>query len=94
MWKAQKTPAGDQLRVYNGVYLTNWKLGHRDEAADAFGRVVDYGLQAHNTLGVKILFRPGSTAFAVTDTQVAGSYDMWLREVANHGAGAIRVVCR
>ena len=82
--EAQKTPAGDQLRVYNGVYLTNWKLGHRDEAADAFGRVVDYGL-AHNTLGVKILFRPGSTAFA-TDTQVAGSYDMWLREVANHSA--------
>jgi outer membrane protein OmpA-like peptidoglycan-associated protein len=34
---------------------------------------------------VKILFRPGSTAFA-TDTQVAGSYDMWLREIANHSA--------
>jgi len=82
--EAQKTPAGDQLRVYNGVYLTNWKLGHRDEAADAFGRLVEYGL-AHNTLGVKILFRPGSTAFA-TDTQVAGSYDMWLREIANHSA--------
>jgi len=82
--EAQKTPAGDQLRVFNGVYLTNWKLGHHDEAADAFGRVVDYGL-AHNTLGVKILFRPGSTALA-TDTQVAGSYDMWLREIANHSA--------
>ena len=59
---AEKTPAGNQLRVFNGLYLTNWKLGHRDQAADAFGRVVDYGL-ANNALGVKILFRPGSTAF-------------------------------
>ena len=42
---AEKTPAGNQLRVYNGLYLTNWKLGHRDQAADAFGQVVDYGLE-------------------------------------------------
>ena len=58
---AEKTPAGNQLRVYNGLYLTNWKLGQRDQAEDAFGRVVDYGLD-NNALGVKILFRPGSTS--------------------------------
>ena len=39
--------------------------------------VVDYGL-AHNTLGVKILFRPGSTAFEA-EAQTTGPYDMWLR---------------
>ena len=59
---AEKTPAGNQLRVYNGLYLTNWKLGHRDQAEDAFGHVVDYGLD-NNALGVKILFRPGTTSF-------------------------------
>jgi outer membrane protein OmpA-like peptidoglycan-associated protein len=81
---AQKTPAGNQLRVYNGVYLTNWKLGRRDQAAEAFGSVVEYGL-ANNTLGVKILFRPGSTALG-TDQQTAGPYDMWLRQIADHSA--------
>jgi outer membrane protein OmpA-like peptidoglycan-associated protein len=81
---AQRLPAGDQLRVYNGIYLTTWKLGHHDEAADAFGRVVDYGL-AHNTLGVKILFRPGSTAFEAA-AQTTGSYNMWLRQIADHSA--------
>ena len=57
---AEKTPAGNQLRVFNGLYLTNWKLGHRDQAEEAFGHVVDYGLE-NNALGVKILFRPGTT---------------------------------
>jgi outer membrane protein OmpA-like peptidoglycan-associated protein len=81
---AEKTPAGNQLRVFNGLYLTNWKLGHRDQAADAFGQVVDYGL-ANNALGVKILFRPGSTAFDA-EAQTAGPYDMWLRQIADHAA--------
>jgi outer membrane protein OmpA-like peptidoglycan-associated protein len=46
--------------------------------------VVDYGL-AHNTLGVKILFRPGSTAFEAA-AQTTGSYNMWLRQIADHSA--------
>lgn len=29
---ASKTPAGDQLRVYNGLYRASWSLGRRDEA--------------------------------------------------------------
>jgi outer membrane protein OmpA-like peptidoglycan-associated protein len=81
---AATTPAGNQLRVYNGLYLTNWKLGHRDQAEEAFGRVVDYGL-ANNALGVKILFRPGSTGFE-NDPQTSGQYDMWLRQIANRSA--------
>jgi outer membrane protein OmpA-like peptidoglycan-associated protein len=81
---AAKTPAGNQLRVYNGLYLTNWKLGHRDQAEEAFGRVVDYGL-TNNTLGVKILFRPGSTGFE-SDPQTSGPYDMWLRQIASRSA--------
>jgi outer membrane protein OmpA-like peptidoglycan-associated protein len=81
---AEKTPAGKQLRVYNGLYLTNWKLGRRDAAEEAFGRVVDYGLN-NNELGVKILFRPGSTSFD-TAQQSTGPYDMWLRQIASHAA--------
>ena len=81
---AEKTPAGSQLRVYNGLYLTEWRLGHREAAAEAFGRVAEYGLK-NNTLGVKILFRPGSTAFE-TDPGVNSPYDMWLRQIATHSA--------
>jgi outer membrane protein OmpA-like peptidoglycan-associated protein len=77
---AERTPAGNQLRVYNGLYLTNWKLGRREPAADAFGRVVDFGLQ-NKSLGVKILFRPGSTAL---DASQASPYDMWLKQIARH----------
>jgi outer membrane protein OmpA-like peptidoglycan-associated protein len=81
---AEKTPFGKQLRVYNGLYLTNWKLGHREQAAEAFGGVVEYGLK-NNSLGVKILFRPGSTALA-DDPRLASPYDMWLHEIAVHSA--------
>ena len=87
---AEKTPAGNQLRVYNGLYLTNWKLGQRDQAAEAFGRVVDYGLD-NNALGVKILFRPGSTVASTSDPQTSGPYDMWLRQIA--GRSASRNAC-
>jgi outer membrane protein OmpA-like peptidoglycan-associated protein len=81
---AEKTPAGNQLRVYNGLYLTNWQLGNRGQAETAFGRVVDYGLDT-SALGVKILFRPGSTSFD-TAQETTGPYAMWLRQIATHSA--------
>ncbi len=81
---AQNTPAGNQLRVYNGIYLTNWMLRRRGEAEEAFGRLVDYGLD-NKTLGMKILFRPGSTSFDSTQ-QTTGPYDMWVRQIATHSA--------
>ena len=81
---AQKTPAGAQLRVYNGLYLTYAKLGRRPEMDRAFGELVDYGL-ANDRLAVKLLFRVGSTAF-VADRQVSGPYDMWLSQIASHSA--------
>jgi outer membrane protein OmpA-like peptidoglycan-associated protein len=89
---AQKTPFGNQLRVYNGLYLANWKLGRRGPAEEAFGQVVAYGLQ-NGSLGVKILFRPGSTALA-NEPQGANPYDMWLREIAvnsNRGNACLQV---
>jgi outer membrane protein OmpA-like peptidoglycan-associated protein len=75
---AKSSPAGDQLRVYNGLYLTNSKLGARQQAEDAFIGLVDYGLET-NRLGVKFLFRPGSTGFAFEGNS---DYVMWLHDIA------------
>jgi hypothetical protein len=83
---ARATPAGDQSRTYNGLYLAHMKLRQRAEAEAAFGNVVDFGLR-NNRLGVKLLFRPSSTAFAPEGNE-GGVYDMWLREIAAHGERA------
>jgi outer membrane protein OmpA-like peptidoglycan-associated protein len=78
---ARKTPAGDQLRVYNGIYLSLTKLGRGTQAAAAFGDLVDYGLRTRR-LAVKILFRPGSVRFA-SEAAFSATYDSWLQQIAN-----------
>ena len=82
----QRTSGGDQFRVYNGIYLANWKLGRRNEADAAFGRIVDFGL-ARRRLAVKFLFRPGSTSF-VSDARIAGAYPLWLKSIASRAQSA------
>lgn len=79
---ALRTTGGDQLRAYNGIYLTNWKLGRRNAAIQAFGQIVDYGLK-NKRLAVKFLFKPGSTAFW-PDPQVSKPYGVWLKQIATH----------
>ncbi|MEO7055349.1 MAG: OmpA family protein [Caldimonas sp.] len=79
-------PAGEQLRVMNGIYLTSAKLGRSQEAEQAFGRVVALGI-AYNQLGVKFLFNPGSTDFW-SDSKVSGTYPMWLRQIARESTSA------
>jgi outer membrane protein OmpA-like peptidoglycan-associated protein len=81
---ASKTPAGDQLKTYNGIYLTYWKLHQNTEAATAFGNVVAYGLK-RNRLAVKFLFDPGSTRF-VQDPQISGQYGVWLQQISQQTA--------
>jgi tetratricopeptide (TPR) repeat protein len=83
---ALATPAGEQMRVLNGIYLTNVKLGRMAEAEQAFGRVVALGI-AYNELGVKFLFNPGGTEFW-SDPKVSGAYGMWLRQIAKEGTHA------
>jgi outer membrane protein OmpA-like peptidoglycan-associated protein len=78
---ALAAPSGKQLRVYSGLYLSNWRLGRRDAAAQAFGQIVDQGLETKR-LGVKFLFRPGSTAFLVEPGASGPPYDIWLKTVA------------
>ncbi|MEO8060294.1 MAG: OmpA family protein [Burkholderiales bacterium] len=79
-------PGGEQLRVLNGIYLANTKLGRTAEAELAFGKVVAYGI-GYNQLGVKFLFNPGSTVFW-SDPKVSGPYVMWLRQIAKEGTAA------
>jgi outer membrane protein OmpA-like peptidoglycan-associated protein len=75
-----RQPGGDQLRVYQGIYLAASKLGRKEDAAQAFNRIIDFGL-AQNQLGVKFLFRPGSTLF-LPDPQISGAYPQWLTQLS------------
>ena len=83
---ALATQHGEQMRVLNGIYLTNWKLGRTSEAEQAFGKVVALGI-AYNELGVKFLFNPGGTEFW-SDPKVSGGYGMWLRQIARESTAA------
>lgn len=77
---AQSTPAGNQLKTYNGLYLTHSKLHQNVQAAAAFGDLVAYGLK-HDRLAVKFLFQSGSTRF-YPDPNVSGQYDLWLQQIS------------
>jgi outer membrane protein OmpA-like peptidoglycan-associated protein len=81
---AHKAEAGDQLRVYNGIYLSLMKLGKADQAQDAFKDLVDFGLR-NKRLAVKFTFRPGSVRFT-NDVKSSSMYDMWLREIASEAS--------
>jgi outer membrane protein OmpA-like peptidoglycan-associated protein len=90
---ALKTPGGEQLRVLNGIYLANFKLHRTKPAMEAFGKVVDYGLNG-DKLAVKFLFRPGSTQF-INDRSVRAPYDSWIEKLAERTAakqGCLEVV--
>jgi outer membrane protein OmpA-like peptidoglycan-associated protein/uncharacterized lipoprotein YmbA len=77
---AGAVPAGDQLRVLSGIYLSSVKLDRTAEAEQAFAKIVSYGIR-NKQLGVKFLFNPGSTVFW-SDPKVSGPYAMWLRQIA------------
>jgi hypothetical protein len=72
-------PGGEQLRVLNGIYLALYELRRRDDAGEAFGKVVDYGLKA-DRLAVKFLFRPGTTEFV--RERSGAPYETWLEKIA------------
>ena len=81
------------LRVLNGLYITSWQLGERDAARDAFGRLVESGLELKR-LPVKLLFQPGKTQFnAIGD--LPQQYNMWiasLAQKAGNTSSCVRVV--
>ncbi len=77
---ALELPDGEQLRVLNGIYLANEALHRRSDAADAFGKLIDFGLKG-DKLAVKFLFQPGSTIFSA-DSRLRAQYELWLSTIA------------
>jgi outer membrane protein OmpA-like peptidoglycan-associated protein len=73
--------SADQLRIDNGLYLANSKLGRTAAATAAFSKIVEHGL-AEKRLAVNFLFRPGSAGFA-PDKSASHSYSMWLKEIGH-----------
>jgi outer membrane protein OmpA-like peptidoglycan-associated protein len=82
---AQRGAAADQFRVYNGLYLSNVKLGRREPARAAFRKIVEHGL-ANKRLAVKFLFKPGAVSFA--DAQASAAYPDWIRSIADQASAA------
>ncbi|MBE0549875.1 MAG: OmpA family protein [Rubrivivax sp.] len=82
---ARSSPGGEQLRTYTGLYLTNWRLGNRTAAADAFGQIVDQGLE-NKRLGMKFLFRPGTAAMWSDARSGPPAYPLWFGEIAKHAS--------
>jgi outer membrane protein OmpA-like peptidoglycan-associated protein len=80
-----RSPEGQQQRVYSGLYLTNWRLGRREAAIEAFGQLVDQGL-ASKRLGVKFVFRPGSAVLAAETGPAATPYKLWMMELSAQAA--------
>ena len=72
-----RNPAGDQPRVHTGVYLSNLKLGRREPAMLAFGKVAQQGMDAKR-LAVKFNFSQGGASLA----KDASPYDRWVKELA------------
>lgn len=77
---AAQTPAGKQLRVLNGWFLSSWNLNRRTEAAQAAGRLAEYGLE-RRSFSMMFLFPPGRAEFT-PDRKISGTYPLLLREVA------------
>jgi outer membrane protein OmpA-like peptidoglycan-associated protein len=86
--RALHMPGGEQLRVLNGLYLTNWKLNRREAARESFERIVNYGVKA-DRLAVKFLFEPNAAQFT-TDRETRVEYAMWVQEIAKGTANADR----
>lgn len=77
--QARQTAAGNQLRVLNGLYLSNWKLGQRNEMTNAFGELVDYAFN-QGLLAVTFLFKQGSSVLPPDGKQ--GPYGTWLKVIS------------
>lgn len=81
------------LRVLNGLYLTSWQLGQRDNARDAFSKLVASGLDLKR-VPMKFLFQPGGTSFN-TVGDLPQQYQVWVGALAQEigkAQSCVRVV--
>lgn len=80
-------PGGEQMRVYNGIYLASYKLHRTRTAMDAFGRMIDFGLNKSDHLAIKFLFKPGSTQFYY-EPDARAPYNAWIGRIAQRTASS------
>ncbi len=81
------------LRVLNGLYITNWQLGQKEAAREAFGKLVASGLELKR-LPLKLLFQPGKTTFNVIG-DLPQQYQIWLATLAQQAGqvdSCVRIV--
>ncbi|HEY9225729.1 MAG TPA: OmpA family protein [Gemmatimonadaceae bacterium] len=76
-----KRTDGQQLRTFNGLYLTNIRLGRTAGAEAAFAKIAQLGLETNN-LAVKLLFRAGSATDFWPGRDYADVYPIWIRQLA------------
>jgi len=91
--EAQPIADPGDLRVLNGLYITNWQLGKKDEARDAFGKLVTSGLELKR-LPMKLLFQPGRSSF-ITSGDLPAQYSIWLASLAEQAGrtpSCVRIV--
>jgi len=91
--EAQPIADPGDLRVLNGLYITNWQLGKKDEARDAFGKLVTSGLELKR-LPMKLLFQPGRSTF-ITSGDLPAQYSIWIASLAQQAGrtdSCVRVV--
>jgi formylglycine-generating enzyme required for sulfatase activity len=82
--RAVETKGGDQLRSYNGLYLSSWGLGQHQQATAEFATLVNFGLDRRR-LAIKFPFRPNSTDFLL-DERAGSQPDLWLAQIARETA--------
>lgn len=70
----------DDSRALSGRYLTSWRLGAKDDAAQELKRIVANGL-ASKSLPLNVLFQPGTTIM-LPGADRREQYRQWIREAA------------
>ena len=91
--EAQPIADPGDLRVLNGIYITSWQLGQKEQAREAFGKSVTSGLELKR-LPVKLLFQPGGTGFNAAG-DLPQQYKIWISTLAAEAGKAdacVRVV--
>ena len=91
--EAQPIADPGDLRVLNGIYITSWQLGQKEQAREAFSKIVTSGLELKR-LPVKLLFQPGGTGFNAAG-DLPQQYKIWISTLAAEAGKAdacVRVV--
>lgn len=84
LYQQVRQQTNDQdLRSQAGLYITRLRLGQKQEAAEAFGQLLDLSFRKSDTLTLKVLFKVDSEQF-YGGSLVQEEYQLWLRKIAGY----------